>query len=242
MSQNETVTQKKFDLSVVIPVYNEEACIQQALDEWLQVLGNLGCSFQVLVLNDGSKDGTASILDAIQDDHLKIIHKTNSGHGPTILLGYQKAVLDSEWVFQVDSDREIDPEHFVGFWKRKEGYDFLVGVRQQRDQDFARKTISSVARSLINWTFSTHLKDVNCPFRLMKSEVLERSLSGLPEDTFAPNVILSGRLSGKREKVLEIPVKNTGRQTGEVSIKHFKLLKAAVKAFIQTIKIKNHGM
>jgi len=82
-----------YDLAVVIPVYNEEACINIVIKSWYYMLLDLKIHFLIIVLNDGSQDGTADVLARFADnERISIINKKNSGHGSTILMGYHKTV------------------------------------------------------------------------------------------------------------------------------------------------------
>jgi dolichol-phosphate mannosyltransferase len=228
-----------YDVEIVMPVYNEAACINEVLDDWIRELDLSSISYRLLVLNDGSRDNTAEVL-ARYDNNPKtnIINKQNTGHGSTILQGYHMAVADAQWVFQVDSDNEIAAQHFKTLWQKREKYDAAVGIRTDRNQPLSRKIISFFSRLVVILFYGTGVTDVNCPFRLMRAEVLKQILVRIPENTFAPNVAISGFLALSKANVLNIPVPHTNRQTGEVSIKKWKLLKAALKSFMQIIQIR----
>jgi dolichol-phosphate mannosyltransferase len=232
----------KADLTVVVPVYNEEECIREVLLKWIQELKKLHIKFQIIALNDGSKDQTGKILDGLSVDFPEItaVNKPNSGHGPTILMGYQKASQDSPWIFQIDSDDEMGPESFYKLWNEREGYDFLLGYRDQRRQPLSRKIISWTSRSVIRVFYGFRIWDVNSPYRLFRTDAFKNILSQIPEGTFAPNLILSGICSLKKLRVLELPVPQSDRKTGEVSIKKWRLLKASIRAFLQTIAFRTH--
>lgn len=231
-----------YDVEIVMPVYNEAACINEVLDDWIRELDLFSISYRLLVLNDGSRDNTAEVL-ALYDNNpkAKIINKQNSGHGPTILQGYHMAVADAQWVFQVDSDNEIAARHFKTLWQKREQYDAAVGIRANRNQPLSRKIISFFSRLVVILFYGTGVTDVNCPFRLMRAEVLKQILTRIPGNTFAPNVAISGFLALMKANVLNIPVPHSNRQTGEVSIKKWKLLKAALKSFMQIIQIRFGG-
>lgn len=80
------------ELVVVMLVYNEEGCIQQVMDSWHDELSRLGIDFTLLILNDGSRDRTAEKLEKYANDRrVKVCQKANSGHGPTVSLGYRLA-------------------------------------------------------------------------------------------------------------------------------------------------------
>jgi len=227
------------DVTVVMPVYNEEACINEVVDDWKAALDRLRISYRVLVLNDGSRDDTAQKLARYQDDPaVTVVNKPNSGHGPTILAGYRTACETSEWVFQVDSDNEMRAEHFQKLWQERIGCDAVIGIRSAREQALPRRIVSMISRMAVNVFYGRGVRDVNCPFRLMRAGILAQFLERIPADTFAPNVAIAGlfMLSGCAVKNIAVPHSN--RQTGEVSIKKWKLFKAAVKSFAQTIRIR----
>jgi dolichol-phosphate mannosyltransferase len=225
------------DLALVMPVYNEEACIASVLQSWLEMLGGLDIRFRLFVLNDGSKDGTQQALKAFAGrEGVEVVNKSNSGHGPTILFGYGKAVDEADWIFQCDSDDEMKPEHFPELWKRRDAYDALFGVRSGRQQSFGRKVISFCSRATVRLFFGRGIEDVNTPYRLIRAALLRPIIAQIPTDTFAPNVIISGTLARYRMRILNYPVPHEGRKTGTVSIMKWKLWRSAFRSFWQTIR------
>jgi len=227
------------DVAVVMPVYNEAECICDVLDDWTKELDRLAITYRLIVLNDGSKDNTAEVLLKYSNNpHIQIINKKNSGHGPTILQGYGIALQDAQWVFQVDSDNEIKAGQFKKLWAEREKYDAVIGIRDGRQQPFSRKIISAVSRLVVRVFYGQGVTDVNCPFRLMRTEVLKQILQQISSNTFAPNVAISGFFALRKDRLLNQPIHHTNRQTGEVSIKKWKLLKAATKSFMQIIQMR----
>ncbi len=224
------------DLTIVMPVYNEQEIIQQVIKDWCLCLRKLGINFQISAYNDGSKDNSLKKIQEIQSSvpELKIIDKPNSGHGPTILQGYQNA--STEWIFQTDSDNEMKPDHFQQLWFKREYYDFLIGIRENRKQPFSRKVISLFSRLTVKIFFGRGVIDVNSPYRLMRHKAFQEIFSSIPAKTFAPNIIVSGMAAKKKFKIYETKVPIKFRTTGEVSIKKIKLLRAAIKAWVQTIR------
>ena len=222
-------------LTVVIPVYNEAGSIGVVLDSWLGVLRSLGVDFKIIALNDGSKDNSLIILRdlASRNREVEVINKPNSGHGPTILQGYRSAV--SEWIFQVDSDNEMDASHFPPLWEKRSNYDLILGRRADRQSPLVRQAVTAVSRLAV-WTFyGLGVMDVNAPYRLYRTEKFREVFARIPADTFAPNVVLSGYAAKHRLRILEIPVPARPRTTGEVSIKKWKLFRAALKSLLQTV-------
>ena len=226
----------QYDLAVILPVYNEEACIEEVVKSWMHVLERLGINYLLIVLNDGSKDSTELRLQNISKDvRVRIINKENTGHGPTILIGYHLAVKEADWVFQVDSDDELKPDSFDELWKRRESFDALFGFRIGRCQTASRKVISSISRYLIFMLFGGSILDVNIPYRLIRSNVLRDIIAHIPSNSFAPNIMISGALAHFKHRIYNHPVAHENRKTGTVSIVNLKLWKAALTSFNQTL-------
>lgn len=224
-----------YDLAVVIPVYNEEACIENVVQSWLVMLDRLSVQYHMLVLNDGSTDETLSHLTAFDHPRLEVVDKPNSGHGPTILQGYHRAVQVADWVFQCDSDDEMKPDAFPILWEHRQTFDAMFGMRTQRTQNVSRKFISAFSRWTVRRLFGTGMQDVNTPYRLIRASVLKKIIERIPNDTIAPNILISGALIKQQYKIFYHPVQHEGRRTGSVSIVKWKLWKIAMKSFWQTI-------
>lgn len=225
-------------LCVVMPVYNEQDAIGPVLEKWHRALAALGADFTIRPYNDGSKDESLRVMRAAAErlPNVDVRDKPNGGHGHTILTGYREAAADGfDWVFQIDSDDEMGPEKFSELWTRRGEYDFLVGIRDGRIQQLPRKIISLVSRLCVRTFYGKSVWDVNTPYRLMRVSAFRGFYSRIPEKTFAPNVILSGLAARHHLRCFETRVPQHDRTTGEVSIRKWKLLKAAMRSFMQTI-------
>lgn len=232
------MSDKMEKLCVVMPVYNEESIIKTVLAKWDDTLSSLGIDYEIRPYNDGSKDNSLAVMRDMANGRnaIHVKDKPNGGHGNTILTGYREAVADGfDWVFQVDSDDEMGPEKFVDLWTKRNDYDFLVGRRDGRVQALPRKIISFISRLCVRLFYGKSIWDVNTPYRLMRVSAFKDFYGSIPIATFAPNVILSGLAAKHGLRSCEIPVPQHDRTTGEVSIKKWKLLKAAIKSFWQTI-------
>ncbi|MBP5182534.1 MAG: glycosyltransferase family 2 protein [Lentisphaeria bacterium] len=228
----------KEKLIVVMPVYNEQDCIASVVEKWRAELEKLSgsCDYTLHIYNDGSKDDTWKVLQTLPKGRLVLHDKPNSGHGPTILQAYKELCGKADWLFQTDSDDELSPEYFPLLWEKRQDYDFLCGNRGTYNQPLPRKLISAVSRLSVRVLFGNKVTDVNNPYRLMRTEVFSPLFEKIPGDAFAPNVILSGlaSLKGNKVRVYQIPVVPVSRKTGVVSIRKWKLLRAAVRSFFQT--------
>ena len=222
-------------LALVMPVFNESGAIRTVIEDWTKELSRLGIDFQIHAYNDGSRDDTLRILNELAraTPRLVVHDKLNSGHGPTILQGYREN-CNVEWIFQVDSDNEISPERFAELWGRRADYDFLIGRRVRPRQPSARRLISVASRTIVRLFYGSTVFDVNSPYRLMRCQALKEIFFSLPDRMFAPNVVVSGMVSLKGLRVYEIPVHQKERATGEVSIRKWKLAKAALRSSWET--------
>jgi glycosyltransferase involved in cell wall biosynthesis len=230
------LNKQTIDLAVIIPVYNEMEIIETMIDSWKTALGKLDIRFEIRAYDDGSKDDSLEVLNKISKTvpELVVINKSNSGHGPTILQGYREA--NAEYTFQIDSDNEIKSEHFEKLWKLRDQYDFIIGERSYlKAPPFSRLFISKVASVVVQLFYGKGIKDVNCPFRLFRSDVFSELFSEIPATTFAPNLILSGYAAQHKLRLKNVPVSSEFRETGTVSIQQGKLLRVAVQSFLETI-------
>jgi dolichol-phosphate mannosyltransferase len=229
---------KTYDLSVMMPIYNEQECIIAVIESWVKVLSVLNIKYLIIALNDGSTDDTKNKLATLENnENIQVINKENSGHGPTILMGYRKAVELSTWVFQCDSDNEMKAEHFPKLWHQHKDYDAVFGARWGRSQTFIRKLMSIGSRITVRVLFGNRVKDVNTAYRLMKSCILKQIIARIPENCFAPNVIISGAFDRAGCRINSVPIPFEPRETGKVSISGiWGPLKISFKCFWQILK------
>jgi len=226
-------------LAMVLPVYNEEACVVAVLDGWLKTFHGLGLDTVAIVLNDGSRDGTWQALQAFAaDPRVVLIDKPNEGHGPTILRGYREAVTIGEWVFQCDSDDEMPPDRFPALWQARAGCDAVFGYRIGRAQDPARRALTWASRGTVRLLFGGRVRDVNTPYRLMRADSLREILNAVPADTFAPNVLIAGAYARGPWRTAEVAVPHRPRRTGSGSLVRWRLVKAAARSFVQAVRFR----
>lgn len=223
------------ELAVVMPVYNEEEIVAEVVNEWTKELEKLSISFHIHAYDDGSKDNSLRILQELKKNNPRlVVHtKQNSGHGPTLTLGY-KENADCAWIFQTDSDNEMPATEFHKIWDLREENDFVLGKRNEREQTRSRYLLSLVSR-LVVWIFyGKTVYDVNSPFRLMRCEKFRKLFTNLSSATLTPNLIISGFVSQGKLRYAEIPVEHKGRRTGKATASK-RILKLAFKAIGQVI-------
>lgn len=225
------------DLVLVIPAYNEEGCIKDVIPHWINGISKYvdPDKFKLLVVNDGSKDNTGKLLNELAETHPNLIvkHQLNGGHGNAVVNGYKLAIeMNPNYVFQTDSDDQFDVNDFIKFWEKREKSDFILGFREVRHDDPFRLLITRILRFSLFFIYGVYIKDANIPFRLIKTSFLSKLIQSLPAKTpFAPNIFISVMAKKAKQEIFNIPVFHKERETGEVSIRHFKLLKVCYQSF-----------
>ena len=221
------------ELDVVMPVYDEEAVVGEVLRAWIAELDRLAIDFRILAYDDGSRDGTWEVLERTADEEPRLVavRQANRGHGPTVLRGYREA--SAEWVFQVDSDGEMPCAGFDELWRRRHGYDLLLGWRRNRRGPAGRRLVTAVARTAVRRLFGGDVRDVNVPFRLIRREVLARLLDDVPASAFAPNVLLSGLAARDGLPIYQTAVDDRERPAGSGSLGALRLARGAARSFAE---------
>jgi dolichol-phosphate mannosyltransferase len=219
------------DVIIVIPVYNESACIEQVTLDWLRVVDKL--DGLLIAVDDGSTDGTGAILDRLaeKEPRLLVQHQPNAGHGEAILAGYRMAIaLSPDYIFQTDSDNQIKPSEFWHLWQRREQSSFVLGVRQDRNDAAHRLLVTRILGTFNLLIFGAHIRDANAPFRLMRTTFLQDALRQCPRGVFAPNIFLSLVAARSPSAILEMPIQHSRRSTGTESLNPRKLVRMCLRS------------
>lgn len=223
-------------LTVVMPAYNEEAAIEAATAEVVEFVLNPIAGSELLVVDDGSRDRTGVILDALSaaDPRIQVIHRKNGGHGPALRTGIDAA--RGECLMLIDSDRQIPLSDFRPLWDAvQSGRDAAFGVRMQRHDPALRLWLTRVVRSALLLLFGVRVRDANVPYKLLRRRMWEDARAIIPDDTLAPSLFLAVFARARSYDVAEIPITHRERQTGVVSIRRWKLLRFCVRAFRQLV-------
>ena len=220
---------KRDSLYIIMPAYNEEKNIGAVIEQWYPVVEKIGGDSRLVVLNDGSKDGTYEKIRKYQEkyDRLIGIDKPNEGHGGTILKGYHYAVdAGADYVFQTDTDGQTLPEEFWQFWeKRKDG--------------ISRLFVTRVLRLVLFLIFKTWVKDANTPYRLMNGKQLKKVLKRIPDGFFLSNVLMTVIYEKHHLHVEYIPITFRPRQAGKNSINMKRITTIGKQAFHDFMRLRH---
>ena len=163
-------------LSVTIPIYNEEDNVLLLYERTRDALDSLGKTWELVLVNDGSRDDSAKRLDALaaQDARVRVIHLSrNFGQTAALMAGLDHA--RGEIIVPMDGDLQNDPADIGSLLaKLDEGYDVVSGWRKDRkDAKFKRNLPSRIANNLISTVSGVHLHDYGCSLKAYRRTVLE---------------------------------------------------------------------
>jgi glycosyltransferase involved in cell wall biosynthesis len=225
-----------------MPVYNEEATVETVVTEWVAELNRLEVSFVLLVINDGSRDGTGLALQKLAQrypDTVTVCNKQNAGYGQACRTGYSLAVdRSSAWTLQIDSDGQCDPRFFSSFWNGRDQADAIFGLRTTRDDGARRTLISQGCRLATSLVCGTDLKDANVPYRLIRTSKLKEALRRIPDDFEMQNVGLT--LALKRDPALRwtyVPIRFRQRQGGTTKFGFRRVIALSCRLLLSLHKI-----
>lgn len=220
-------------LYIVIPAYNEEETIEKVARDWHEVAKKTGSSSRLVVIDDGSKDRTYEKLCILQEElpQLVPLTKTNTGHGATLLYGYQYAVRKkADYIFQTDSDGQTLSEEFSVFWKKRQEADAIIGWRKYREDGLFRIVVTKILKIVLRMIFGLDIADANAPYRLMKRQILEKYIPQIPKEFYLSNVMLTVLFIQNKEKTEFLPITFQARQGGVNSINVYKIIKTGFRA------------
>ena len=199
-------------ISIVAPVYNEEESLGHLHEQLAKVLATVDLEAEIILINDGSADGTEAVLDALaaKDDRVVAVHlRRNFGQSPAMAAGFDQATGDV--VIAMDADLQNDPTDIPMLLdKLNEGYDVVSGWRKDRkDKWLTRRLPSNVANWLISTMTGVHLHDYGCSLKAYRREVLSDVRLYGDMHRFIPAL---AHWAGGR--ITEIPVTHHVRQFG----------------------------
>ena len=162
-------------ISVFFPAFNDEGSIAALVRDALSVLPALADDYEVIVVNDGSTDGTAAVLEELAraEPRVRVVHHgENRGYGAALRTGFASAT--KELVFYTDGDGQYDVRELAHLRPLlTEGVDIVNGYKIQRADVWRRKAIGAAYNRLAHLLFSIPIRDVDCDFRLLRRRAVE---------------------------------------------------------------------
>ena len=202
-------------LSVFFPAFNEENNIEHTVEEAIKVCREISTEFEIIIVNDGSKDNTLLKSEELQRKYkqVKIIsHNPNRGYGGALKSGIYAAQY--EYIVFTDSDGQFNFNQIKEFIPHFDKYKVVVGYRKKRAEGGLRLLNAKAWGILVNILFGMHIKDVDCAFKVFKKEVID-----IVPRLEAEGALISTELLVKISKagyaIKQIPVDHLPRKGGK---------------------------
>jgi glycosyltransferase involved in cell wall biosynthesis len=210
---NKTMQTKKYDISIFVPVYNEEESLDILNKKITESVGNTNYSYEIIYVDDGSSDKSFEILQSFAkaNSNIKVI-KFRRNFGQTAAMSAGIDVAEGNVLIPMDSDLQNDPADIPRLMEKiNEGFDVVSGWRKNRKDTFVnRKLPSMIANKIISWLSGVNLHDYGCTLKAYKCEVLKDIRLYGELHRFIPICA-----SWVGAKVTEIPVNHHERQFGQ---------------------------
>lgn len=206
-------------LSLFFPAYNEEGNLKNTVEEAIPVLKNVASLYELLIIDDGSRDKTGEIADKLAEEYsfIRVIHHhPNKGYGEALKSGFYNSKY--QWIVFTDSDGQFDFSEVTKLIEKSKNADIVAGYRINRQDSWMRKLFG------FGWTFLARLllrvrvRDVDCAFKLIKKEVIDTipRLQSTRGGMISPELLGRARKAGF--KIAEVGVhhypRKEGKQTG----------------------------
>lgn len=200
-------------ISIVIPIYNEEESVEELYKRIKETTNQLNYEFEVIMVDDGSKDNTLKKLKEIasKDRIVKVISfKRNYGQTAAMSAGFQHA--NGDVIITMDADLQNDPHDIpLLLEKMQEGYDVVSGWRKDRKDPFlSRRLPSKIANYIISYVTGVHLHDYGCSLKAYKKDIAKNFRLYGDMHRFLPALA-----KGLGANITEVPVKHHPRKYGK---------------------------
>lgn len=209
-------------VSVVVPVYNEEGCLQELIDRSLKSLRSIGKRFELILVDDGSRDRSVEIMSAAStanpDEVISCILNRNYGQHSAIMAGF--SLVRGDLVITIDADLQNPPEEFPRLVAAaEEGNDVVGTVRQNRKDSLLRTIPSKIVNIAAQKATGVRMHDYGCMLRAYRRHVVDAMRMCNERSTFIP--VLGNSFA---RNTCEIPVGHSERAAGESKYSFFKLI------------------
>jgi glycosyltransferase involved in cell wall biosynthesis len=217
-------------ISVFLPSHNEEGNVERVVRSWVAELPRVADNFEVIVVDDGSRDRTGEIAERLaEDSHVKVVrHPVNRGYGGAVISGIRAAT--QPYVLLCDGDGQFDPSDVERLTPFVPEYDVVAGHRVRRADHLMRRVNGKAWTMLVRVLLGITISDIDCGFKLFKREKLDGM--ELRAHGAMISTELMARLAGRNAKVKEVDVRHLPRLTGEQSGANLKVVARAFKELI----------
>ena len=225
------------ELSVFLPCYNEGANLEKTVKNVESSLSRVAKKWEIIIVNDGSKDGTEEIAErlAAKNKNIRVItHPTNRGYGAAFKSGLYGGKYN--WVAFIDADGQFDFSEIRDFIaKQKETKaDLIIGYYRKRQVGLNRKLNSAAWQLVVNLLFGLNVKDIDCGFKLISKKVIDR----IPKLESERGAFVSSEFLIKARKIgfriIEIPIHHFPRLAGNATGAKLNVI---IKSFVDLFRL-----
>jgi glycosyltransferase involved in cell wall biosynthesis len=211
-------------LSIFFPAYNDSGTIASMVIRTVHAASQLTTDFEIIVVDDGSADGTAEIADELARTYPQvraIHHPMNRDYGAALQTGFRSAT--KELIFYTDGDAQYDPSELPLLWARmKPGTDLVNGYKISRADPLHRIIIGRLYHYIVSVLFGLKLRDVDCDFRLMRRSIFERI--NLEKTSGIICVEMMKKIQDAGFRIVEVPVHHYHRAFGTSQFFNYRRL------------------
>ncbi|MFT6142650.1 MAG: glycosyltransferase involved in cell wall biosynthesis [Myxococcota bacterium] len=204
-------------LSFVLPAFNEAENIASAVQRCVDVGQTLDVPFEVIVVDDGSRDATRSVLCSLTEANgavRSIHHPQNRGYGAALRTGLLAARMDR--VFFTDADLQFDVAEIALLLRHSDRFGIVAGYRHPRRDPIARRLLGYGWSRLVGVLFDLNVRDVDCAFKVFDRRIFDRFDLRSVGALVNTEILVRARADG--ERILQVPVTHfprvSGQQTG----------------------------
>jgi len=219
-------------LSIFFPAYNDSGTIASLVITALQTARTLTPDHEVIVVNDGSADTTAAILEELTRvfPEVRIVHhERNRGYGGALRSGFEHATR--ELIFYTDGDAQYDPSEMALLWNRFDDHvDLVNGYKISRSDPLHRLLIGRIYHHTVKLLFGLTVRDVDCDFRMMRKSIFDRVQ--LEKNSGVICLEMMKKITDAGFNIAEVPVHHYHRAYGKSQFFNFRrLARTAVDVF-----------
>jgi len=222
---------KKIEISVVVPVYNEEGNLPLLIPNLVGVLESLACSYEIIFVDDGSSDGSLRILreTAAQYPFARVLRlRKNRGLSTALVAGMRET--RGEKIVTLDSDLQNDPADIPKLLGYLDRYDMATGWRQKREDSWLKRISSEIGNAVRNWLSGEEIRDSACTLRAFKRECVQEVAVFNGMHRFLSTLV---KMEGYR--IIEVPVSHHPRRFGESK---YNIRNRMVRSFVDLLAVR----
>lgn len=223
-------------VSLVLPAHNEVDNIELVVRRALEVLPKHTDNFEIIPVNDGSKDETGRVIDhlATEDDRVRPVHhRVNKGYGGALKSGFKASRYD--YVMFMDADRQFDIADIQRLAPFVRSHDIVAGFRMERSDPMVRRINAEIFNLAVRILFGVHLRDLDCAFKIFRGDQL-RSLN-LTTSGALINAEMQAKLRRQGARLQQVGVPHYPRVAGNATGGSLKVI---LKAMVETIQLWIH--